>query len=175
MFFQFTPGDCFSLFCEPDMVYITNFNAGIEVYDISDPMNPQLYGCYQTPGNARGIVVEEEYIYVTDEGSLQILRMGTTGAEEEAVESPLTFDFAGNYPNPFNASTTIDFRLSSAADVALNIYNIKGQLIESLVSGSMEAGSHRISWHTRNASSGIYIARLEADGLSKSLKMQLLK
>ena len=170
-----TPGNCHSLSCAYDRVYVCNYEAGIQVYDISDPVNPSLMGHYQTPGNARGVVAGEEYIYVADESSLQILRLATTGADEGDNELPLAFDISRNYPNPFNASTTIEFELTSPADIDLSVYNINGQKIENLKSGSMEAGNYSVAWNAHNVSSGIYFARLEADGMSKSLKMQLLK
>jgi hypothetical protein len=170
-----TPGNCMGIYCAYDKAYVTNFEAGIQVYDISDPMNPSLTGYYQTPGNARGIVAYEDLIYVADEGSLQILRLITTGTGETEDVLPLSIDIPRNYPNPFNAFTTIDFDLSTAADIDLSVYNINGQIIENLKSGSMEAGSYSVVWNAQNVSSGVYFARLKANGISKSLKMQLLK
>jgi hypothetical protein len=172
---QPTPGNCMGVYCAYDRAYVTNFEAGIQVYDISDPMNPSLMGYYQTPGNARGIVADEEYIYVADEGSLQILKLTTTGTGETEYELPLAIDIPRNYPNPFNASTTIEIELSEAADIDLSVYNINGQIIENLKCGLMEAGSYSVVWDAHDVSSGVYFARLTADGISKSLKMQLLK
>ncbi|UCE66171.1 MAG: T9SS type A sorting domain-containing protein [Candidatus Zixiibacteriota bacterium] len=172
---QPTPGNCFSIFCKYDKAYVTNFEAGIQVYDISDPNNPLLKGYYQTPGNARGIAAREDYIYVADEGSLQILRLTTTSTGESDSELPLATDISRNYPNPFNASTTIEIELSDAANIDLSVYNINGQKIENLKSGSIEAGSYSVVWDAHDVSSGVYFARLTADGISKSLKMQLLK
>ncbi|UCC78426.1 MAG: T9SS type A sorting domain-containing protein [Candidatus Zixiibacteriota bacterium] len=172
---QPTPGNCLGVYCAYDKAFVTNYEAGIQVYDISDPMNPSLIGYYLTPGNARGIVADEEYIYVADEASLQILRLTTTGTDESEKELPLVFGISQNYPNPFNASTTIEFELAAPADIDLSVYNLNGQKIENLKQGSMEAGNHSVVWNARNVSSGIYFARLEAGGISKSLKMQLLK
>jgi len=170
-----TPGNCMGIYCAYDKAYVTNFEAGVQVYDISDPLNPSLLGYYQTPGNARGIVADENYIYVADEGSLQILRLTTTGAGDPENLLPLAIDIKGNYPNPFNAATTIELELSSAADVDLSIYNINGQKVVNLRSGSMEAGSHSVIWNSPNSPSGVYFARLTTNGVSKSHKMQLLK
>jgi len=172
---QPTPGNCFSLYCAYDRAYVSNYDAGIQVYDISDPMNPSLMGYYQTPGNARGIVADEEYIYVADEASLQLLRLTTTGTDDLDRELPLEFGISRNYPNPFNASTTIEFELTAPTHIDLSVYNINGQKLESLRHGSMVAGKHSVVWNAQNVSSGIYFARLEASGISKSLKIQLMK
>lgn len=170
-----TPGNCFSVYCAYDKAFVTNYEAGIQVYDIGDPMNPSLIGYYQTPGNARGIMADEDYIYVADEVSLQILRLTTTSTDESDRELPLEFRISRNYPNPFNASTTIEFELAAPTHIDLSIYNINGQKIENLIQGSRDAGKHNVVWNAHNVSSGIYFARLEANGISKSIKMQLLK
>ena len=69
----------------------------------------------------------------------------------------------GNYPNPFNPETTIKYNLKNTSEVTLEIFNIKGQLVRTLVNSSQEAGLHSIVWNgkdsqDRNVSSGIYFS-----------------
>lgn len=85
-----------------------------------------------------------------------------------------------NYPNPFNPATEIAFDLPRAGHVLLQVYNINGRLVATLVNGSMTAGRHTIEWAGRDASgrevtSGVYFYRLETSTASLTRKMLLLR
>ncbi len=85
-----------------------------------------------------------------------------------------------NSPNPFNPTTTISFSIPKDDKVELKVYNIKGQLVKTLVNDHLEAGMHKAVWNGdnqsgKNVSSGIYLYRLESGGKSKAQKMLLLK
>jgi hypothetical protein len=97
-------------------------------------------------------------------------------------ESNLPNEFAlhQNYPNPFNPTTTISFDLNRKQDIELKIFNLLGQKVRTLYSGSLSAGNHRIEWDASDdsrhkVSSGIYFYRLVADEQVASRKMTLLK
>lgn len=97
---------------------------------------------------------------------------------EDAI--PLSFDLAGNYPNPFNGMTTINFSIPNASAVKLAVYNIAGQKIRELHAGKLAAGQHSIVWDGRNdygqtTSSGVYIARLESNGHVDTARMLFMK
>ena len=68
-----------------------------------------------------------------------------------------------NFPNPFNASTTIHYTLPKATNVVLKVFDLLGQEIETLVSGEQPAGDHKIQWHADKLPSGVYFYRLELD------------
>ncbi len=96
------------------------------------------------------------------------------------AELPKAFSLAQNYPNPFNPATTIHFELPKQARVRLNIYNIQGQLVRTLVNGQSAAGRYHVIWDGSNdrgqtVSSGIYIYRIQAGDFVKTRKMMLLK
>jgi parallel beta-helix repeat protein len=80
-----------------------------------------------------------------------------------------------NYPNPFNPVTQIKFALSKTADVKLNVYNISGQLVSKLASGTMKAGVHAVDFDGGRLNSGIYYYTLETDGKAITKKMVLTK
>jgi beta-lactamase regulating signal transducer with metallopeptidase domain len=93
---------------------------------------------------------------------------------------PSEFKLVGNFPNPFNPSTTIRFSLPSAGQAELDVYNMMGQKIRSLVSGRLEAGKQSIVWNGRDqqnrpVSSGMYVARLKMEGHVETLRMTLVK
>ncbi len=85
-----------------------------------------------------------------------------------------------NYPNPFNPETTIDFTVPKAGNVKLSIYNVKGQLVKTLVNGKKDAGKYQVVWKGKNTNndkvaSGIYFYRLETNSKSIYKKMLLMK
>lgn len=95
-------------------------------------------------------------------------------------DTPAPKLYLGNYPNPFNPDTTLRFSLPETADVALEVYNVKGQKIRSLIHGSYPAGTHTCLWDAKDntgssVASGIYFAMLSYHGKQKSRKLLLLK
>jgi formylglycine-generating enzyme required for sulfatase activity len=80
-----------------------------------------------------------------------------------------------NYPNPFNASTTIQFELTSTKYVTLRIYNSSGQLITSLVNEKLSAGLHSYQWNSLNNPGGIYSYTLQIDNQTVTKKMILIR
>jgi hypothetical protein len=85
-----------------------------------------------------------------------------------------------SYPNPFNPVTTISFALESESHVKMDVFNITGQLVSTLVDQHLEAGQHSVIWDSKDnsgqtVSSGIYFYRVQADEFSQTQKMVLLK
>ena len=98
----------------------------------------------------------------------------------EAGATPENFALAQNYPNPFNPSTKISFVLPQAGTVHLSIFNTAGQLVRTLHSGEMSAGSHVFLWDGTDArgirvASGVYLYRLQAGDRVLQKKMLLAK
>ncbi len=99
---------------------------------------------------------------------------------EDVPGAAQTFTLAQNYPNPFNPSTTIEFVMNKVAEANLDIYNIRGQKIRTLVSETVAAGRHLIEWNGkddsgRDVKSGIYFYRLRSESNTKSMKMFLTR
>lgn len=88
---------------------------------------------------------------------------------------PLVTSLGDNYPNPFNSVTNIPLSLATEANVSLKIYNISGQLVETLIDGFMEAGTHDIKWDASEYSSGIYFYKLKTGDKVVTKRMTLLK
>ncbi len=93
---------------------------------------------------------------------------------------PNTISLAQNYPNPFNPSTTISFYLPSNMACKLEIYNIRGQKVHTLLNENMMAGKHSVVWggkdaNGRSVSSGVYFYRLVTPNRSQTSKMLLMK
>jgi hypothetical protein len=87
---------------------------------------------------------------------------------------PTSFAVQQNYPNPFNAKTLINFDLPVNSDVTISIYNIAGQLVET-ISGNYAAGRQQITWNASGISSGIYFAKVSTGDNTQTIKMTMLK
>ncbi len=89
---------------------------------------------------------------------------------------PETCQLHPNYPNPFNARTSLNYDINYTSKVQLSVYNIKGQHIQTLVNGMYSPGTYNYSWDCSFISSGMYIAILQVDGnMQGSRKMLLVK
>jgi len=88
---------------------------------------------------------------------------------------PSQFTLAQNYPNPFNAKTTINFTVPSQSQVDLEIYNLLGQKIATLVSQNIAAGNYSINWDASNVGSGVYFYKLTANNFTETRSLTLIK
>ena len=88
---------------------------------------------------------------------------------------PVAFSLDANYPNPFNAATTIAYTLLDENHVTIEIYDLLGRKLTTLVDGIQPAGSYQITWHADNQPSGVYFYKIKAGDYSQSQRMLLLK
>lgn len=86
-----------------------------------------------------------------------------------------SFELQQNYPNPFNATTTIGFSLPTASIVKLTIFNSLGECVTTLASTKLLPGNYQYFWNAEGFASGIYIYRLEAEGMVQSRKLILVR
>lgn len=105
---------------------------------------------------------------------------GTVGAAKEASSLPEGFSLGQNYPNPFNPITTIRFDLPAAGHVVLEVYNVLGQKVKTLVDEHRTAGFHTVVWNGTDyrgvaVASGVYFYRMESGNYNSYRKMLLLK
>jgi hypothetical protein len=98
----------------------------------------------------------------------------TTWSAVEDAE-PSAFTLSANYPNPFNPATSIPFSLAGESKVTLAVYNVAGHKVATLVDGVLSAGAHEVAWDASDFASGVYFCRLETGGMSKTMKMTLMK
>jgi hypothetical protein len=107
-------------------------------------------------------------------GTGAALVLGTPSSIENS-SVPTATKLHQNYPNPFNPTTTIKFDLATNSNVKLNVYNYNGQLVKSLVNGTMNAGYHAVDFDASSLSAGVYYYTMETAGKSMTQKMVLVK
>jgi hypothetical protein len=100
--------------------------------------------------------------------------------EDDLNQFPADFDLRQNYPNPFNLNTVIVYALPKTSEVNIQIYNILGQKVKTLVDEPQTLGYKKIQWDGKDdndnaVSSGIYFYRIVAGDFVKCRKMALLK
>lgn len=110
--------------------------------------------------------------------------LGMTGSFTATVASgvrvlkssqPKAFALDPNYPNPFNPSTVIPFELPAQAHVNLDVFNVIGQKVASLVNETVPAGSHSVVWKASNVPSGVYFCRFQAGEFAQTRRMVLVR
>ena len=130
----------------------------IDVTDINDPFN-------LNPGEFH--ILSNFYLDPPEENLL------TTRTEN--VLLPNTMEIKQNYPNPFNPSTFIEISGNENKHIYLQIFDIKGKLIDTLMDESFVSGIQTLQWDASSFPSGIYIARISSGSIHKSIKMLLVK
>jgi len=161
-----------------DLVYILEEDANEDLMltwliSFSGPANPIL----PAPGDEFLLATLKPF---THNDIFEFTLASVALDDKDAGNIPLKFQLFQNYPNPFNPATTIRYQLPRSTKVILNIYNILGQRVKTLVDEVQTAGAKSVHWEGKNnagqnVSSGIYIYRLQAGGKTFSRKMLLLK
>jgi len=114
----------------------------------------------------------EAWFLSFDSGGGLIVPAGGVGVEEEVAEA---YVLEQNAPNPFNPTTTIGFTLSNAGDVTIDVFNVAGQKVDTIINNFMEAGSHSVVWDASGFSAGVYFYTVKSGNFTKTMKMTLLK
>jgi hypothetical protein len=116
-----------------------------------------------------------------DSGARDMIRLDDIRIESassvSAVELPveLSTTLHPNYPNPFEASTTIRFEVQKAGHARVAVYDVLGRRIDVLVDEARPAGVHHVAWHSRDVASGVYFVRMEHGGIVQTRTVTKLK
>ncbi|UCD18549.1 MAG: T9SS type A sorting domain-containing protein [Candidatus Zixiibacteriota bacterium] len=153
----------------------------VKVTDL-DPLPDGMQAWLFYGRNSRIQLTEGANIALPDDATGALLIIGTDEylAEELGTLIPEDFVLHQNYPNPFNPTTIVRFALPEPANVTLDVYNILGQKVISLVDRQLQAGYHSVTWDGRDNSgrsvaSGVYFYQMSAGNQTDRKKMLLLK
>ncbi len=130
---------------------------------------PAYVGAYTVTGALDGLWLGYEERHVPVPVNINI---GETYVEDE---KPNEFSLYQNYPNPFNPYTTIEYSLPEKSNVRLNVYNVRGQKVKTLVDKAQIPGQYKVDFNARDLSSGLYFTRLETSQGVKTRKIMLVK
>ena len=184
-----------SLFVTPDSVALSPGDSVKFVAEGTDQFGRDFNFTPQWSATGGSIDVEGLYIAGNQTGTFQVTATDpntqitaqavvlidvSVAVEEDAAEVPTEFRLYQNYPNPFNPETQILYDLPKAAHVRIEIFNILGQRIKTLVDEQKPAGAYSLIWDGRTdnseaATSGVYIYRLKTNEFVKSRKLLLLR
>ncbi len=115
---------------------------------------------------------QSNFVAFDSAGGILTNEPGQTAVEEDAQSA---FAVDQNSPNPFNPTTSISFTISEAGNATVDIYNVAGQKIDTLVNDFMDAGKHSVVWDASGFSNGVYFYTVKSGDFSKTMKMTLLK
>ena len=79
------------------------------------------------------------------------------------------------YPNPFNPTTTLTLTTPDAGNVTVQVYNLHGQVVSTLLSGHKPANTYSLVWDASNSPSGMYFVKAEFGGITETQKLMLIK
>jgi flagellar hook assembly protein FlgD len=113
-------------------------------------------------------------------GGKLIPNTSTSVNKQEQSEIPINLELKQNYPNPFNPSTTIEYQIPRTGNVEIRIFDISGELVNTLKEDQQPVGKYSVKWDGKNnkgqqVASGIYICRIIFRTLILSRKMLLMK
>ncbi len=122
-------------------------------------------------------VSDDAFVFMLDD--VKVVSAGGTDNDDTSAPA-VTTALGGNYPNPFNPETTIRYSVEKPGKVTLEVYNILGQKVKTLVNDTKDAGSHNVVWNGKDeagnkVSSGLYFYRMKNGSYSKTNKMILMK
>ncbi len=152
-----------------EMIYVIEGDT-LNYYDNVYIINITTYESFHLAEGSKAIIVydidgdgKDEVLIKLENSSLEIWGDGTTIAECKTVQ-PHKSRLSQNYPNPFNPYTTINYQLEKSGLIELKIYNIKGQLVETLLKQYQNTGDHSVIWEAKGVSSGMYFYQISVDG-----------
>ncbi|HNX00557.1 MAG TPA: FlgD immunoglobulin-like domain containing protein [Candidatus Cloacimonadota bacterium] len=156
-----------------------NSRNTIYTYDITIPTQPVYVASFPWNCRASKLVSHGNLLYATNGRSIEVLSFPWLTANHDDMQTKTLLD-SNNYPNPFNPETTITFSIPRQTDVKLEIYNIRGQRVKTLVSGFISRGSHQVKWDGKDQKgnsmgSGVYFYRITTPEGKVTKKMLLLK
>jgi hypothetical protein len=173
-------GSDFEIYLNGELDAFTSFSGLILTTPIDLMIGQVLPGNNQY--NYKGILDDIRiYNYALSYNNIQSLYDYVTDVvDDQEPEIPENYSLSQNYPNPFNGETTIKFQVSKESNVKLEIFNVLGQRIKTLINAQKLPGYYTIRWDSRNdtgfiMNSGIYFVRFKSDNISEIKKIVLLK
>ncbi|MDP8207494.1 MAG: T9SS type A sorting domain-containing protein [Candidatus Electryonea clarkiae] len=151
---------------EGDHVFVIEEETGLHVINVSNPSSPELTGYYDTPGEALGIAVSDQYTFIADKYYFEIFDCSQALNVNEAIKSKLPSEYLieSFYPNPFNSTMNVSIGLPVSSKLNLTIFNIVGQEMAVLANEHYPIGYHQFTLNASGFTSGIYFINASVPG-----------
>ena len=121
-------------------------------------------------------IVDSQHGWVAgNSGSILTMKTAATTSVSVTVHKPVGFELEQNYPNPFNPSTTIEYSIPQQSFVTLKVYDLLGREVASLVNKELQSGSYKTQLNASNLASGVYLYRLNVNGITQTRKLTVMK
>ncbi len=147
------------------------------VFDAASPTSLNRLGFYHSREKVWNLSVSNNLIFTADSTEMGIYdcsqALGVVDRTSSSV--PEHFSLKQNYPNPFNSSTTIEYTIPKTGKVEMKLYDITGRAVGTLVNFNQNPGTYRVKFDGTKLASGIYFCRLNANELSETKKLTILK
>ncbi|MEQ9393134.1 MAG: T9SS type A sorting domain-containing protein [Balneola sp.] len=134
----------------------------------------RITGLYAKPDSAIIYVLTEKALFKVENGQPTSIKQVPV-SNEETPEIPNAVSLKQNYPNPFNPTTTIEFELDRSTFTKITVYDVLGRKVRELVNEIRPAGINAIQFDATNLASGVYLYRLEANGIVQTKRLTLIK
>jgi|GEM_PF-1796671 len=183
-----TPGCAMALAIDSSFAYVADDSAGIRIININNPDTLFESGYYALEtvsfpytNRAMGVAVDNGNIFVSHYFTgVKVYKYygpdaGVSSNDHNSGKKPLTFLLRDAYPNPARNRTNISYQLPNKSTVKLNLYNITGQLVQSMNIGIQQPGYYNMPLKTEKLSSGVYFYQLIADNDNRTGKIVILK
>ena len=133
---------------------------------------------YRTEGNSTTLMVvnpESDELFIAEGNYTIETVVAAANGEYIDISVPSAFSVSNAYPNPFNPTTSLNINLDAASYVSVKVFNVMGQLIDTVTEGQMTVGTHAINWDASSVASGVYFINTEVGSSLSSQKVMLLK
>ena len=133
---------------------------------------PGLQAKFNAP-NGIAASVTGDTLFVSElnqPGIIRVIALNMVSATEDNRNSNIRYRLYQNFPNPAKVATTISFELGESEHVEISVYNLQGQLLDTLVNGVLPRGQHSVEWKVKNLPPGTYFYRMVAGGYSAEMK-----
>ncbi len=149
----------------------------MRIINIASREHPYEVGFYNTPSYAYDCAVVGDTVYLADGSNLGIYdcsqALGVVDRVSETV--PTNFSLKPNYPNPFNATTSIRYAIAKSGKVDLRVFDVAGKEIAKLVNFYQDPGEYTFTFDGKSLATGTYFVRLTAGNFTQTQKIVLLK
>lgn len=131
----------------------------------------------EMPADFQGTITISSDDPTNAESSLNMHGIGVSNAVGEYADDPIPsrFSLLSAFPNPFNAITRFTYAVPVPTDVNIAVYDVNGQLVETLVNGNLTAGYHTAEWNAKDLGAGVYFVKMETSGTISTGKVVLIR